>query len=802
MKTKNLKITVLLVLLAAVCMTAVVGCGNNDNEQTSYKLTYTAVFGGYIVGSVKQEVGEGADGETVVAVANEGFRFTGWSDGVTTAERTEKGVKESLVYTAYFVAVASPVNYTLSYTAGEGGRIEGETEQTVARYENGTLVTAFANDGYKFAGWSDGVKTSQRQDKKVSSNISATAEFVPLEYYTLSYTAGVGGRIEGEAEQSILEGTDGTGVTAIAEKGYRFVRWSDDSTFADRRDMMVYRDKSFKAFFEPLPSYTLTYLVNSDYGYIEGDTSQSIVEGEDGMTVTAVATKEDWEFMCWSDGVETASRTDLNVTEDIEVKALFWETVFTIRYYLGNDFGRIEGEIEQRVKRGETGTPVIAVPDDGYAFVWSDKWEKPIRQDIGDADKHFVVWFDKKIKVNYRVNNGIGGRIEGETEQNLLEGRDTLPVKAVADEGYVFTGWSDGSTEAERYDEDLRDDFSMTAYFEPTEKTFRYDYRGATLGADARTVTVRRDDPKASVFAVPQREGYDFIGWYADENFMTRVTDEDGGLMYGYNTITLETDTLYARWSDPDDDTSVFRILVVAVDEIDATLKLREDRTQTKRLHYKIPMPERILCKQIAGRMSAYLNQWFAEKGIRFEIDTYFTTQPVDTEDFYNDNDSLDPLRMKEVKYLYDRYDSLLTFFDMNDYDNEFREPGVTGLGGYKRGSVYLEYFVRQVFGKKSVAEKVMQGDKSMEDKWTNSIIETGLHEFVHTVDCRYKFGELYEFDYAIKDLWYDGIQDFLEITRRYLLCEAEVDGEMVGIPPRFWSEELWKVDKELTKED
>ena len=163
MKTKNLKIIMLLVFTVAVCMTAVVGCKDRPEKAT----------------------------------------------------------------------------YTLSYSVSGGGRIEGETLQSIAKYADGTVVSAIADDGYKFAGWSDGVKTWQRQDKVVTSNKSVTAEFVPLEYYTLSYTAGAGGRIEGETEQSVLEGSDGKTVTAVAEKGYKFAGWSDGSASAERQDITV-----------------------------------------------------------------------------------------------------------------------------------------------------------------------------------------------------------------------------------------------------------------------------------------------------------------------------------------------------------------------------------------------------------------------------------------------------------------------------------------------------------------------------------------------------------------------------------
>ncbi len=57
-------------------------------------------------------------------------------------------------------------------------------------------------------------------------------------------------------------------------------------------------------------------------GVIEGKTSQSVEKGADAETVIAVP-EEDWIFVEWSDGVTEAARTDENVSEHIEVYAIF-----------------------------------------------------------------------------------------------------------------------------------------------------------------------------------------------------------------------------------------------------------------------------------------------------------------------------------------------------------------------------------------------------------------------------------------------------------------------------------------------
>jgi hypothetical protein len=46
-------------------------------------------------------------------------------------------------------------------------------------------------------------------------------------------------------------GADGAAVEAVADPGYQFVRWSDDSTVNPRTDTNVTSSVNVKAFFAP-----------------------------------------------------------------------------------------------------------------------------------------------------------------------------------------------------------------------------------------------------------------------------------------------------------------------------------------------------------------------------------------------------------------------------------------------------------------------------------------------------------------------------------------------------------------------
>ncbi len=129
--------------------------------------------------------------------------------------------------------------YELRYTCGRHGYVYSTVygyypQKRVVKGYNGEEVEAFANLGYRFVEWSDGVKTAKRIDKNIRADMVVTAIFEPIEF-TFKYIATEGGRIEGRTEQTVLGSHNpGEYVTAVPENGYRFVGWSDGVTSARR----------------------------------------------------------------------------------------------------------------------------------------------------------------------------------------------------------------------------------------------------------------------------------------------------------------------------------------------------------------------------------------------------------------------------------------------------------------------------------------------------------------------------------------------------------------------------------------
>ena len=251
MRRRKKIFVILLVLLIALPITLLVSC-YADNMKISY---YTD-GNGYIRGKINQNIPLGASAEKVCAIANEGYEFVSWSDGVTDKDREDINVRTSFSVCAIFKRITISVNYQ----ALGGGRIDGPSEQFVLFGENALPVTAIADEGYKFDGWSDGIETATRQDLEIKENVLYNAVFAITINYIVKFLTSDGGRVEGSNIQEVESGADSLFVTAIPNESYEFIGWTDGVKERHRNIKNVSENKSVTALFERVQqSYTYEY---------------------------------------------------------------------------------------------------------------------------------------------------------------------------------------------------------------------------------------------------------------------------------------------------------------------------------------------------------------------------------------------------------------------------------------------------------------------------------------------------------------------------------------------------------------
>jgi uncharacterized repeat protein (TIGR02543 family) len=109
----------------------------------------------------------------------------------------------------------------------------------------------------------------------------------------LTYTADAHGSISGTSPQTVAAGGSGTAVTATANSGYHFVKWSDESTANPRTDTNVTTSISVTASFA-----ANTYTVSFDAQGGTAVSSQSLAYGS-LVTAPADPTRESYIFGGW-----------------------------------------------------------------------------------------------------------------------------------------------------------------------------------------------------------------------------------------------------------------------------------------------------------------------------------------------------------------------------------------------------------------------------------------------------------------------------------------------------------------------
>lgn len=67
------------------------------------------------------------------------------------------------------------------------------------------------------------------------------------------------------------------------------------------------------------------------------------------------------------------------------------------------------------------------------------------------------------VTISYVIDEG--GMIDGDEDQIIVKGTDATTITAVADDGYMFKQWSDGSTDPTRSDVNITEDLVFTAEF-------------------------------------------------------------------------------------------------------------------------------------------------------------------------------------------------------------------------------------------------------------------------------------------------------------------------------------------------
>lgn len=528
-------------------------------------------------------------------------------------------------------------------------------------------------------------------------------------------------------------------------------------------------------------TFTVTYYTQN--GIISGENPQIVERGVAARPINAVP-DYGYEFVRWSDGLESSSRFDFNIQSDMVLYAEMRKRQYTWNYH-ADIGGTISGKETQNLLHGEDAETVIAVPDPGRTFLgWSDGLKNPIRQELNvEYGGDVTAYFSKKAKLELNYEAATGGEIIGETEQIIEYGDYGTEVTAQPFKDYAFVKWSDGLESPSRRDLAVTENMSVTAVFERIFRIYSYQYNHAD-NADIRRLSLMKENIAKTTLDVPIREGYTFGGWYLDWTLTDQITDETGKIVSDRNFLDDESDMLYAKWTA--NTKREFKILMAYVTEIDAVVYTKEMEPVV--IKYKMTEFERQINEILNQRLVDYLNI-LMDGSVTFSVDVLYTTETIRTEQLIRgiaSNGDIDyGLWQEKIPEIYNRaqdYKSVITTFSLNDFECNLQRGG--GSAGGKFATVHGEgIFIHHVIGGLPL-EKLLDFTDSYTMMVWDTYVKTYAHEFIHTIerwDVPFSLHNALESYYKTHTDW--------EIYKLYLWKEIIFNGDMIGIDPSYWQQ-------------
>ena len=486
----------------------------------------------------------------IEATAEEGYHFTGWSDGSDDANRTIVITSDTTI-TATF-APNTDTQYTIRHLKEA---LNGDWEQDGAddvRHDGvtGEMKTVDPNTY-------DGFKTPNAQRLEIKADGSTLFEYkYKRNVYLLVWDANGGELSNGSAlsQDSVKFDADIAVPAEPTWTGHNFKGWnidpvpakmpSHDLTIKATWELEVYDNVDFKS-------------GDSEMGYVTVDPDKDEYSYGEEVTITATA-NDGYTFEGWVDEDGNVISTDATTVVTVDantgtVTATFSaneDTKYVIRHLLQNidddNFAILYSEEE---KQGTTGAEVSPEPIVIPGFDTPNPQTAVIK---GDGSTVIIFnYLRKSFNLEWDAN---GGQLldNGRTEGQVRFGK---PIVAAEVEwiGHIFQGW----LPAEIPDSMPANDLTFVAQWEKVQVT------GVTFGSN--------DETAGTVTVEPGKETYE----YGDEVTIT-ATANDGYSFSGWSdgsqdgnprTITIDGDTTITAIFTANEGILTLRVLLQNIED-------------------------------------------------------------------------------------------------------------------------------------------------------------------------------------------------------------------------------------------
>ena len=323
----------------------------------------------------------------VNASAKPGYVFKGWSNGYVNTYM-DVYVYSDTVLTATF----EPVKYNITLANCEHGELELSNYQQTGNVTNVTCY-AYAENGYCFAAWSDGVDNTMARTFAVTSDTTIGAEFVKFPYNINLTCDETKGSVEYTTTSASLKYPN-VHISVTVNPGYVFTEWSDGNTNRNRT-LTLDADLALEAIIVEMP--VKVYVVSSDTA--AGKVSSNVYSW--GTNYTSIDfwvsnVSKHYHFVKWSDGVTVTSRSQ-TFYSDTTITAIFALDVHTVKVAAKDAaMGKATASATE-VEYGKKVT-LTATANKGYKFVkWSDGNTDETRELVVEGNIELTAEFEEEV---------------------------------------------------------------------------------------------------------------------------------------------------------------------------------------------------------------------------------------------------------------------------------------------------------------------------------------------------------------------------------------------------------------------
>ena len=420
----------------------------------------------------------------------------------------------------------SPLHLDYTVTYENGTSKTGSTEQ-VEKTTSGREVSVYIGENAKTL-----TLTLYTENPSFSESVFAGATFTDM--YNVSFNDGVN-----TTSNAYLAGAELVKPEDPQKAGYTFGGWmlAGESEAYDFTNKTVSSDMSFTAIWN-VNTYKVKYSVklgNADP--TAGDYPQGEYSFDADSALPEAKTVAGYDFVGWYVG---ESKVELlaagTYTADIDVVAVYAKKSYTVTFKNGDDTLDTV-----TVEHGENASAISSPVKIGHTFVgWKNGEEVFDFSSPITGDMTLIAEFAPAVyNVTYKQQLGSATATNVTyTPATHTFGTDTDLPEAKAVDGYVFVGWYVGENAVTKLDAE-----SYTANITVVAK-----YRKAPLSVifvdDGVEYPVEYDEGQTVTPKPVFREGYEFVGWYTDEEF----TEE-----YNFDAPLSAGVRLYAKWKKLDE---------------------------------------------------------------------------------------------------------------------------------------------------------------------------------------------------------------------------------------------------------